>query len=45
METFKNVPELFEGAFEESLKARTEALSTECDEKKQNILIINFRHF
>jgi len=27
VETFKNVPELFEGNFEESIKARTEVMS------------------
>jgi hypothetical protein len=27
VETFKNIPELFEGTFEESIKVRTETLS------------------
>lgn len=27
VETFKNIPELFEGTFEESLKVRSETLS------------------
>lgn len=35
VETFKNVPELFEGTYEESIKVRSETLSKQIKRKKR----------